>query len=122
VSRRFWVIALLMAGPLAMLVGRSHSYLIKTDARGTRRVLYYVDPMHPSYKSAQPGIAPDCGMELQPVYADQVSRPVLASARRSSPQAVTIDPSAQQLFGIRVDRGADLGNSHLANSWARRCG
>ena len=33
-------------------------------------ILYYVDPMHPSYKSDKPGIAPDCGMQLTPVYAD----------------------------------------------------
>jgi len=36
-----------------------------------RRVLYYVDPMHPAYKSDKPGIAPDCGMRLEPVYADE---------------------------------------------------
>lgn len=35
-----------------------------------RRVLYYVDPMHPAYTSDKPGIAPDCGMTLEPVYAD----------------------------------------------------
>jgi RND family efflux transporter MFP subunit len=26
--------------------------------------------MHPAYKSDKPGIAPDCGMKLEPVYAD----------------------------------------------------
>jgi RND family efflux transporter MFP subunit len=36
-----------------------------------RRVLYYVDPMHPAYTSDKPGIAPDCGMKLEPVYADE---------------------------------------------------
>jgi multidrug efflux pump subunit AcrA (membrane-fusion protein) len=36
-----------------------------------RRILYYVDPMHPAYKSDKPGIAPDCGMRLEPVYADE---------------------------------------------------
>jgi RND family efflux transporter MFP subunit len=35
-----------------------------------RRILYYVDPMHPAYTSDKPGIAPDCGMRLEPVYAD----------------------------------------------------
>ncbi len=39
-------------------------------ATADRRVLYYVDPMHPSYTSDKPGIAPDCGMALEPVYAD----------------------------------------------------
>jgi hypothetical protein len=33
-------------------------------------VLYYRDPMHPSYTSDRPGTAPDCGMPLVPVYAD----------------------------------------------------
>ena len=46
-----------------------------TDARaaggGERKILYYVDPMHPAYKSDKPGIAPDCGMALEPVYADE---------------------------------------------------
>lgn len=35
-----------------------------------RKILYYVDPMHPAYKSDKPGIAPDCGMALEPVYED----------------------------------------------------
>jgi membrane fusion protein, copper/silver efflux system len=37
-----------------------------------RRILYYHDPMHPSYRSDKPGIAPDCHMQLTPVYADEV--------------------------------------------------
>ncbi len=40
------------------------------SAQGGRKVLYWVDPMHPAYKSDKPGIAPDCGMKLEPVYAD----------------------------------------------------
>jgi RND family efflux transporter MFP subunit len=38
--------------------------------KGERKVLYWVDPMHPAYKSDKPGIAPDCGMKLEPVYED----------------------------------------------------
>ena len=38
--------------------------------KGGRKILYWVDPMHPAYKSDRPGIAPDCGMKLEPVYAD----------------------------------------------------
>jgi RND family efflux transporter MFP subunit len=38
-------------------------------AKGERKILYWVDPMHPAYKSDKPGIAPDCGMKLVPVYA-----------------------------------------------------
>src|SRR6266496_6329275 len=38
-----------------------------------RKILYYVDPMHPAYKSDKPGVAPDCGMTLEPVYADEAA-------------------------------------------------
>lgn len=38
-----------------------------------RRILYYVDPMHPAYTSDRPGIAPDCGMALEPVYAEDAA-------------------------------------------------
>jgi Cu(I)/Ag(I) efflux system membrane fusion protein len=33
-----------------------------------KKVLYWVDPMHPAYRSDKPGKAPDCGMDLVPVY------------------------------------------------------
>jgi Cu(I)/Ag(I) efflux system membrane fusion protein len=39
-------------------------------AKPERKVLYWVDPMHPSYRSDRPGMAPDCGMPLEPVYAN----------------------------------------------------
>jgi RND family efflux transporter MFP subunit len=42
----------------------------ESAAAGGRKILYWHDPMHPSYKSDKPGIAPDCGMRLEPVYAD----------------------------------------------------
>jgi RND family efflux transporter MFP subunit len=42
----------------------------KGPAPAGRRILYYIDPMHPAYKSDKPGVAPDCGMKLEPVYAD----------------------------------------------------
>jgi multidrug efflux pump subunit AcrA (membrane-fusion protein) len=35
-----------------------------------RRVVYWYDPMHPAYKANKPGIAPDCGMQLVPKFAD----------------------------------------------------
>ena len=35
-----------------------------------RKILFWYDPMHPAYKSDQPGKAPDCGMDLVPKYSD----------------------------------------------------
>jgi Cu(I)/Ag(I) efflux system membrane fusion protein len=78
---------------------------------GARRVLYWVDPMHPSYRSAHPGIAPDCGMKLEPVYADTVAS-TLASAS-AAPGTVNIDDDRRQLFGIRlasVEKTSGAGN------------
>jgi multidrug efflux pump subunit AcrA (membrane-fusion protein) len=40
----------------------------KPAQKDSRKILYWVDPMHPAYKSDKPGIAPDCGMKLEPVY------------------------------------------------------
>ncbi len=36
-----------------------------------QRVLYYYDPMHPSYHSDRPGIAPDCNMKLVAKYVGE---------------------------------------------------
>jgi RND family efflux transporter MFP subunit len=59
-----------------------------------RKALYWVDPMHPWYKSDKPGIAPDCGMKLVPVYAgDQLPNRVAADA-------VEVSPEKQQLIGV----------------------
>ena len=68
--------------------------------KDSRTVLYWVDPMHPDYKSDHPGVAPDCGMALEPVYAESVS----ASGNSAAPMPgmVGIDAEKQQLFGIRV--------------------
>jgi len=64
-------------------------------APGERKILYYEDPMHPWYRSDKPGIAPDCGMKLVPVYA-----PETASAAAPVPGAVQISPARQQLMGV----------------------
>jgi len=59
-----------------------------------RRILYYVDPMHPAYKSDKPGIAPDCGMKLEPVYADD-------AASGPGTGLLNISPDQQRLIGVQ---------------------
>jgi Cu(I)/Ag(I) efflux system membrane fusion protein len=61
---------------------------------GDRKILYYQDPMHPWYHSDKPGIAPDCGMKLVPVYASGVP------AQALPPGGVEISPARQQLMGV----------------------
>ena len=53
-----------------------------SSGKSERKVLYWVDPMHPAYKSDKPGIAPDCGMKLEPVYADGGAAAAPAVANR----------------------------------------
>jgi RND family efflux transporter MFP subunit len=50
--------------------GYGRWYSTRPTPKAGRKILYYVDAMHPWYKSDKPGIAPDCGMKLEPVYAD----------------------------------------------------
>ena len=67
-----------------------------TDSSG-RKILYYEDPMHPWYKSNKPGIAPDCGMKLVAVYADEQQT---AAVGTLPPGAVQISSARQQLMGV----------------------
>jgi len=67
----------------------------------TRKILYYVDPMHPAYTSDKPGIAPDCGMELVPVYADEGAAS-LGSAAAMAPGTVRVSSEKRQMIGVQV--------------------
>jgi RND family efflux transporter MFP subunit len=61
---------------------------------GEGKILFYQDPMHPWYHSDKPGIAPDCGMKLVPVYASE------APSSELPPGGVQISPARQQLMGV----------------------
>ncbi|HLG16174.1 MAG TPA: efflux RND transporter periplasmic adaptor subunit [Blastocatellia bacterium] len=65
------------------------------------KVLYWQDPMHPAYKSDKPGKAPDCGMDLVPVYENT------AGAASNLPEgAFEISPQKQQLIGVTYGEAA----------------
>ncbi|HEY5177020.1 MAG TPA: efflux RND transporter periplasmic adaptor subunit [Terriglobales bacterium] len=66
---------------------------------GDRKVLFWYDPMHPAYKSDKPGIAPDCGMQLVPKYADEQT-----SMAKMPAGTVSISPDKQQLIGVRTGK------------------
>ena len=73
------------------------------SAPGGRRILYYIDPMHPAYKSDKPGIAPDCGMQLEPVYADGGGSGAAGTDPSSLPAGtVHLGPEKQQIIGVQV--------------------
>lgn len=90
----------LLATGVAAGLGLGHLFG-GTKQSVARRILYYKDPMHPSYRSDKPGIAPDCGMDLVPVYADETMQS-LVSDTTAEGDGFSIDPAVQQLYGIRL--------------------
>ena len=98
----YLLLSLSLAGG-AFLAGTWFQHARSTAAAAAgRKVLYYVDPMHPAYKSDKPGIAPDCGMQLEPVYADGHAAASEGSVAPRPAGAVDIEPEKQQLLGVKV--------------------
>jgi RND family efflux transporter MFP subunit len=73
-----------------------------------RKILYYVDPMHPAYRSDKPGLAPDCGMQLEPIYADGEQQVAVGADKASVSGivagAMNVSPEKQHLIGVRVSQ------------------
>jgi Cu(I)/Ag(I) efflux system membrane fusion protein len=101
VKRAIYPVLVLLVAGAAYVAGSWHGK--KSGGGGTggaRKILYYVDPMHPAYKSDKPGIAPDCGMQLEPVYEDGSTGG--AGDTPKVPGTVSIDPAKQQAVGLQV--------------------
>ncbi len=107
------IVGLLMI--LSYAVGTRHTAPARANV-DSRRILYWVDPMHPAYTSDRPGTAPDCGMALEPVYADSVAplHPLPVP-----PGAIAIDPASQRLAGIRVAAVEKTSGTHLVRFLGR---
>lgn len=59
---------------------------------GEKKIAYYKDPMHPWYTSDKPGVAPDCGMDLVPVYEGE-----------GDIKGIKIDPVTVQNIGVKTE-------------------
>jgi RND family efflux transporter MFP subunit len=90
--------------------GYGRWYSTRPAPKSERKILYYVDAMHPWYKSDKPGIAPDCGMKLQAVYADgTMGASGVASARKIDHYRDPHDPKyASDKPGLNPATGNDL--------------
>jgi membrane fusion protein, copper/silver efflux system len=100
-------------------LGRHHSHS-QTGGQIGRHVLYYVDPMHPTYKSDKPGVAPDCGMPLEPVYAEDLRNAPSTSALAELPAgAVSIDGPTQRMLGIRLALVEKSAPTHIIRAVGR---
>jgi len=101
-----WILTIVLAIALvAVLVarpGHKTSTTTKTTAVATqKKILYWVDPMHPAYKSDKPGTAPDCGMALVPVYDDGTMGSE-STTDVSGYTNVKLTPERQQLIGVQT--------------------
>ena len=117
------VVILFVGVVVAFLAGSRYQQrsLPQTPPKAERKILYYVDPMHPAYRSDKPGIAPDCGMQLEPVYADGgPALPGSANGSKSLPAgAVQISPERQRMVGVRVGQVEKTSGTHLLRTLGR---
>ncbi|GAB6282569.1 MAG: hypothetical protein STSR0008_13150 [Ignavibacterium sp.] len=63
-----------------------------TEQSSGKKIAYYQDPMHPWYTSDKPGKAPDCGMDLVPVYEGE-----------ENTKGIKIDPTVIQNIGVTTE-------------------
>jgi Cu(I)/Ag(I) efflux system membrane fusion protein len=118
---RRMIVAMGMVAAIAAFYGldRHHPHA-QTGGRPGRRVLYYADPMHPTYKSDKPGFAPDCGMPLVPVFADDAgSRPPSSPPAQLPSGAVSIDGATQRLIGLRLAAVEKSGATRIIHAVGR---
>jgi RND family efflux transporter MFP subunit len=92
-------LAVLVLVAAAYVGGYGYGRWYAKPAAPERKPLYWVDPMHPWYKSDKPGIAPDCNMKLVAVYAGEEAR-YERRANKLPEGTVQIPPEKQQLIGV----------------------
>src|SRR5438477_1674198 len=99
----------------AFVAGRFSGGSRHQNSPSAKRVLYYVDPMHPAYKSDKPGTAPDCGMALEPVYEGDD----LAAKLQLPAGAVAISADKQRLIGVRTETVEKNSGSRVVRTTGR---
>jgi len=104
-NRPFKILIFLLIAAGSFLAG----YWVNHESGGNKpaeegRILFYMDPMNPAYKSDKPGISPSCGMPLEPVYADNGGSVTNGSNFRESmpPGTIRVSLEKQQLIGVKV--------------------
>lgn len=74
----------------------------------------YQCPMHPTITSDHPGECPICGMKLVEVDQATEAPKTAASPSVAGLAEITIDPTRQQLIGLRT---AKVGKGAVSNAW-----
>lgn len=98
-----WILTVLLAIALVAVIamGRGKPQTA-THKQETKKVLYWVDPMHPAYKSDKPGTAPDCGMDLVPVYEGETGPAGGAQSNVAGYSNVKLTTERRQLIGVQT--------------------
>jgi Cu(I)/Ag(I) efflux system membrane fusion protein len=105
--KAIYAVGVLGAVAAAYDLGRWQGRQATSGAPPGRPILYYRDPMHPAYRSETPGRAPDCGMQLEPVYLGEAPNPP------DVPGAIYIGADKQQLIGVHTEAARRQEASHL---------
>jgi membrane fusion protein, copper/silver efflux system len=98
----------------AYVAGRSSRPSAVREIRAGQ-VLYYIDPMHPAYRSDKPGKAPDCGMDLEPVYADEGS----VHPAAMGPGGVRLTPDQEQAIRLQTETVQPTPGSRVTHTVGR---
>ena len=116
--KRIPVIAALLAGAVVLFLAGAwagHRSAGTGAAPGGKKVLYWVDPMHPAYKSDKAGIAPDCGMQLEPVYEDGST----GDGKTLPAGAAKVSPERRQMIGVQVGVAEVAGGTRTVRTLGR---
>jgi Cu(I)/Ag(I) efflux system membrane fusion protein len=97
-----WILTIILAiTVVALVVARPSAKPSNAAPQQAKKVLYWVDPMHPAYKSDRPGTAPDCGMDLVPVYEGDTA-PAGAASAVAGYSTVKVTPERRQMIGVQT--------------------
>ncbi len=96
----FAVVAFSRKEPAKSGVGSTAAPLVSPAPAG-KKVLYWVDPMVPGYKSDKPGKSPFMDMDLVPVYEETAAG---ASPGVEGYSTIKLSQERQQAIGVRLGR------------------
>ena len=109
-----WILVVVLAAALAIVLARrtpsgagsAAAATSRSVTPGARKILYWVDPMVPGYKSDKPGKSPFMDMELVPVYEDEGASPAGTPGSPGVPgyAGIAVSPERQQAIGVRLGK------------------
>ena len=92
--------------------------LAPKDGQGTKKILYWTDPMLPGYKADKPGKSP-MGMDLVPVYEEGQKVSEGSSVAPTGYAAVLLSTQKQQLIGVRTVPAQKRFLAKTIRTWGR---